>query len=308
MIPFNYHHLYYFYVIAQEGSIAKATKILHLAQPTISAQLKQFEHFLNVQLFVRENKKLILTDEGRQVLSYAKTIFDIGQELKDRMVDLSYKGKLRMQIGITNFVPKTVVEVLLDYILKTEPTLYIQLEKDNTKKLIQDLDDHLLDMILTDTPFETSLGVDITNKFIGKIPIVFCAHPRLAKNIKKFPRDLNGQPLLLPAAPRQIFYALKEYFYENDIKPEIIGEIQDLETVRRLALRGHGIAPINILTILEAPSKQKLTILNKPSQYPLYENIYLITKKRKIPHPLTEKVIKSFNIENFIGEKKKTNV
>ncbi len=300
MIPFNYHHLYYFYVIAQEGSIAKATQILHLAQPTLSTQLKQFERFLKTQLFIRENKKLLLTDEGRQVLSYAKTIFDIGQELKGRMVDLSYKGKLKVQIGITNFVPKTVVDILLDYILKSEPNIYIQLEKDNTKKLLQDLDDHLLDMVLTDAPFETNLGAGIQNKFLGKIPIVFCAHPRLAKKIRRFPQDLNGQPMLLPAAPRQIFYALKEYFYKNNIKPEFIGEIQDLETVRRLALRGHGIAPINLLTIKGAPSKQRLVILNKSSQYPLYENIYLITKKRKMSHPLTETITKSFNIANYI--------
>ncbi len=300
MIPFNYHHLYYFYVIAQEGSIAKATQILHLAQPTLSAQLKQFERFLRTQLFLRENKKLVLTDEGRQVLAYAKTIFDIGQELKNRMVDLSFKGRLKIQIGITNFVPKTIVDVLLDYMIKVEPTVYIQLEKDNMKKLIQDLDDHLLDLVLTDTPFESNLGADIQNKFLGKIPIVFCAHPNLAKKIKKFPQDLNGLPMLLPAAPRQMFYELKEYFYKNNIKPEVVGEIQDLETVRRLALRGHGIAPINLLTIQGAPSKQKLVILNKPSQHSLHDNIYLITKRRKVPHPLTDKILKSFHLEDYI--------
>lgn len=300
MIPFNYHHLYYFYVIAQEGSIAKATQVLNLSQPTLSTQLKQFERFLKTQLFVRENKKLLLTDEGRQVLSYAKTIFDIGQELKDRMVDLSPKGRLKVQIGITNYVPKTIVDVLLDYLIKIEPTVYIQLEKDNMKKLIQDLDDHQLDMVLTDTPFESHLGADIQNKFLGKIPIVFCAHPDLAKKIKRFPQDLTGQPMILPAAPRQMFYELKEFFYKHNVKPEFVGEIQDLETVRRLALRGHGIAPINILTIQGAPSNQKLTILNKASQCSVNENIYLITKKRKMPHPLTEKIIKSFHINDYI--------
>ncbi|MDD3151133.1 MAG: LysR family transcriptional regulator, partial [Candidatus Gastranaerophilales bacterium] len=114
MIPFNYHHLYYFYVIAQEGSIAKATEQLRLAQPTLSAQLKQFENFLNVKLFIRENRKLILTEEGHKVLSYAKLIFDIGQELRERMVDLTDKGRPRIHIGVSNFVPKTIIDLLLD--------------------------------------------------------------------------------------------------------------------------------------------------------------------------------------------------
>ncbi|MCA9400055.1 MAG: LysR family transcriptional regulator, partial [Candidatus Omnitrophica bacterium] len=261
MIPFNYHHLYYFYVIAQEGSISRATEILNLAQPTLSAQLKQFEDFLNVKLFIREGRKLTLTEEGRKVLSYAKMIFDIGQELKDRMVDLSHKGRPHIHIGIGHFVPKTIVDLLLHFILEHEPNTYIHVEKDNMDKLIQDLNDHILDLVLTDTPFETTMSGDIKNKFIGKIPIVFCAHPTIARHIKQFPKDITGQPMIFPAAPRQIAYTLKEFLYEHQLEPKIVGEIQDIETVRRLALRGYGIAALNLLTVKEAPAKENLTIL-----------------------------------------------
>ncbi|VAW13766.1 hypothetical protein MNBD_BACTEROID05-1175 [hydrothermal vent metagenome] len=301
MIPFNYHHLYYFYVIAQEGSISKATEQLRLAQPTLSAQLKQFEKFLNVELFVRENRRLMLTEEGHRVLSYAKMIFDIGKELKDRMVDLSDKDRIHLNIGITNFVPKTVAETLLDYILKINPSTYIKLEKDKMSKLAQDLDDHLIDLILTDTPFEASTGAGFNIKLIGKLPILFCAHPVLAKKIKKFPKDMNDMPLILPAAPRQIFYTLKEYLYEHHIEPRIVGEIQDTEVVRRLALRKYGIAALNLLTIREAPSRQKLIIINKNKNYQIFEKIYLISKKRKMPHPLIEKTLEEFRMGNFIN-------
>ena len=102
MIPFNYHHLYYFYVIAQEGSITKASKQLRLAQPTLSTQLKQFEVFLDVKLFDREKRKLTLSEEGQRFLSYAKMIFDIGQELKDRIGHLPYKDRVEIKIGISN--------------------------------------------------------------------------------------------------------------------------------------------------------------------------------------------------------------
>lgn len=299
MIPFNYHHLYYFYVIAQEGSIARATGQLNLSQPTLSTQLKQFESFLNVKLFIRENRRLVLTEEGHRVLSYAKMIFDIGQELKDRMVDLSHKGRMHLSIGITNFVPKTVAEMLLDHILKINPNTYIKLEKDKMPKLVQDLDDHIIDLILTDTPFETSMGAGFNIKLVGKIPIVFCAHPSLAKKVKNYPKDMNNMPLILPAAPRQIFYTLKEYLYEHHIEPRIVGEIQDIEVVRRLALRKYGIAALNLLTVREAPAIQKLIILNKGTKNAIFEKVYLITKERKQPHPLVENIIKEFNIENL---------
>jgi hypothetical protein len=57
----------------------------------------------------------------------------------------------------------------------------------------------------------------------NRIAIVFCAHPRLAKKIKNFPEDLDGQPMILPAILRQIAHTLKEFLYENNIEPKIVG-------------------------------------------------------------------------------------
>lgn len=302
MIPFNYHHLYYFYIIAKEGSISKASKQLRLAQPTLSTQLKQFETFLNVQLFIRENRHLTLTEEGHRVLSYAKAIFDIGQEMKDRMIDLTQKGRMHIHIGLSNYVPKTIVELLLDFILTHEPDVHIVLSKEKMPKLTQDLQDNLLDLILTDTPFEGQISGEMQNNLIGKIPIVFCAHPQLARQLKKFPQSLNGTPLFLPASPRQLFYTIQEYLFEHQLKPKIIGEIEDIEIIRRLVLRQYGVAPLNLLTVREAPSNQQLTILNKTSKNTIFEKIYLITKKKKTAHPLVKRILTNFHMNDLISK------
>ena len=71
----NYHHLYYFKVIATTGSIAKASEILLVGQPALSSQLKQLETALGQKLFERRNKGLHLTEAGRVALEYAETIF-----------------------------------------------------------------------------------------------------------------------------------------------------------------------------------------------------------------------------------------
>ena len=73
----NYHHLYYFKTIAEEGTVSRAAEKLRLGQPTLSAQLKQFEDQLDVQLFERVNKRLVLTEHGRIALDYAKNILDL---------------------------------------------------------------------------------------------------------------------------------------------------------------------------------------------------------------------------------------
>lgn len=296
MIPFNYHHLYYFYTIAQAGSVSRASEKLRLAQPTLSAQLKQFENYLNIRLFEREGKKLILTDEGRYLLSYAKEIFDTGQELMDNLGDLSHKGRLRIQIGVSNYTPKSFVDAFLRFILKIEPNVYISVAEDKNETMIQDLRKHVLDLVLSDTPSLGSEQHEIESHLVGKIPIVFCADPKIAKQFSRFPKDLNSAPMILPTAQSQVYQAVQEYFIANRVQPKIIAEIEDVELVRRLVLKGMGIAPLNEFTAKLAPSREPLVILNKHNKINIYENIYLLVRKRKKNHPLLPQILKQFKI------------
>jgi LysR family transcriptional activator of nhaA len=77
----NYHHLLYFWTVAKEGSLRQASEVLHVSQPSISAQLKQLEQSLGTSLFTRANRRLILTDTGQTILGYAEEIFSLGLEL-----------------------------------------------------------------------------------------------------------------------------------------------------------------------------------------------------------------------------------
>ena len=83
----NYHHLLYFWTVAKAGSITAACSQLHLAQPTISAQLRNLENALGRKLFTRAGRHLVLTEAGRLVYRYADEIFSLGRELLDTLKD-----------------------------------------------------------------------------------------------------------------------------------------------------------------------------------------------------------------------------
>ena len=70
----NYHHLLYFWTVAREGSVTRASEQLQLAQPTVSAQLRALEESLGERLFVRAGRRLELTDTGRIAYQYAEEI------------------------------------------------------------------------------------------------------------------------------------------------------------------------------------------------------------------------------------------
>ena len=105
----NLHHLRYFMTIAEEGSISSASKKLLVGQPALSAQLKQFEDWIGVELFKRTGKRLLITQPGEFVLKYAKAIHSLELEL---MANLSHAGELSKKefvIGAQESVPKSIL-------------------------------------------------------------------------------------------------------------------------------------------------------------------------------------------------------
>ena len=71
----NYHHLLYFWVVAREGTIARACDQLHLTQPSISKQLHQLEHSVGEKLFKRVGRNLVLTETGQAGLPLCRGDF-----------------------------------------------------------------------------------------------------------------------------------------------------------------------------------------------------------------------------------------
>ncbi len=79
----NYHHFLYFWVVAKEGTIVKASQKLRLAHPTISGQIHRLEQSLGEKLFARRGRRLVLTEAGQVAFRYAEEIFTLGREFVD---------------------------------------------------------------------------------------------------------------------------------------------------------------------------------------------------------------------------------
>jgi LysR family transcriptional regulator, transcriptional activator of nhaA len=295
MLPFNFHHLYYFYVIAKEGVVSKAARKLHVSQPNLSAQLKQFENYLGVALFTREGKNILLTEDGRAALSYAQMIFNAGQEFSDVMRDKSKKGNLRIQMGVANSTSKACASELISFFLETDPTAFLCVRDDSMENLADDLKDHALDVIFSDAAYHGRQEEQIHSYLVAKIPVVFCGHRSLMKKYRKLSDGLSHIPMILPTHPASTFEGIQEYFAKKKLKPRVVGEIGDAELVLRLVLRGEAIAPLNRFSASRSLGGSQLVITQEDTG--VFESLYLINKNRKTPHPLVEKAIQHFRIK-----------
>jgi len=141
----NYHHLLYFWSVAKHGTVAKACEELHLAQPTISAQIRALEESLGEKLFIRTGRQLILTEMGRIAFRYAEDIFSIGRDLMNTMKGRGSGRPLRLTVGIVDVVPKLLAARLLESTSRQSPSTRLICWEDKLDQLLADLAIHGLD-------------------------------------------------------------------------------------------------------------------------------------------------------------------
>ncbi|MEW5906664.1 MAG: LysR family transcriptional regulator [Elusimicrobiota bacterium] len=294
MIPINYHHLYYFHAIARAGSITKACAELLLAQSTLSAQLKQLEKALGRRLFDRKNQRLSLTEEGRLVLDYAESIFEMGKELQDAMRDRPLAGRVAIQVGILNATPRAFGHALLECLLRDPSLANVVTHEEDLAGLTNSLKQHRLDVALSDIPIAGRDREELVNHFICRIPVVLAAAPELAARCRKFPADLSSLPFILPSMPSQVFRQVQDALAARAITPRVLAEVQDVELARRLALAGHGITPLNEYSVAASLPAGGLKIISSSRSLGIYESVYLVTRKRKWLNPLTDRLIINF--------------
>lgn len=290
MIPLNYHHLYYFYVIAKEGSITKARSKLLLAQPTLSAQLKQLERSLGKELFVRRGRRLLLTQEGRRALDFAESIFELGRELQSSLRAEPVKGQTHLRLAAIRGFSRAYLHSFAMAALRFGAGR-IFIEEDAGDDLLSGLSDHQYDIVLTDErPVATEER--FTSRLVGSVPIVLAAVPTLARRVTR-PQHLDQAPLILPRPQARVARYFNDWFAMHRVKPHVVAEVADAELARRLAISGMGIAPINEHTLAVSPPLGALRRL-KLSFGPIRQNLFLITRRSKWMNPIAKQMMEEF--------------
>ena len=162
----NYKNLHYFWAVARDGGVARASERLNLTFQTISGQLSLLEEYLGVDLFSRVGRNLELTDTGRMVLSYADEIFSLGGELEEVIHQWPDGRPQLFRVGVVDVLPKSITHRILDPALQmSEPVRMICREAD-LDTLLAELAVHRLDLVLSDRPIpppQSVHGVSVTS-------------------------------------------------------------------------------------------------------------------------------------------------
>lgn len=279
----NYHHLLYFWLVAHEGSLARASAELRLAQSTVSGQIRALENALGEQLFTRSGRRLVLTEIGRVVYRYADEIFSLGRELQDAIKGQPVGRPLRLAVGIADVVPKLVAKHLLEPALKLSVPVHLICHEDKPDRLLAELAVHSLDIVIADAPVGPTTRIRTFNHLLGECDVVFFGTAKLAAAHKRgFPKSLHGAPVILPTENTTLRRSLDQWFATRGIHPHIVGEFEDNALLQVFGQAGMGLFPAASVIADEVQRQHRVRRIGKLDG--LRERFYAISAERKLKH------------------------
>ena len=280
----NYHHLHYFWVVAREGSIARASTQLNLAQPTISGQIHALEEALGEQLFTRAGRRLVLTEVGRVVYRYAEEIFTLGRELMDTLKGRATGRPLRLVVGVADVLPKLIAYRLLEPALHLPTPVQVICREGKLDRLLAELALYELDVVLSDAPSNSLNNIRAFNHLLGECGVSLFGTPSLAETYSAdFPAALDNAPFLLPTDNTMLRRALDQWFASTGIRPRVMGEFEDSALLSAFGQTSLGIfaGP----AVIETEIQQQYGVVVIGRLETVRERFYAIAVERKLKHP-----------------------
>jgi LysR family transcriptional activator of nhaA len=279
----NYHHLYYFYVTAREGSIIKASTVLCLAPQTISGQIGVLEDSMGYPLFDRVGKRLVLNAQGKIAFSYADDIFRLGSELVKTIKNTSEGQQQVFSIGVTDVLPKVLAFDLFRSCFDNNQNLRLVCKEGDLDSLLGELAANRIDIILSDRPLIPGTRIAAYNHLIGESGVTFFAAPNLATTLREdFPQSLHHQAMLIPGDKAAQKLDLMAWFSSIGISPQIKAEFEDSALMKLFGQAGYGIfcGPTSIEKHIS--EQYQVDIIGRTND--IKERLHLISPERKLKH------------------------
>jgi LysR family transcriptional activator of nhaA len=238
-------------------------------------------------LFEREGKRLLLTPVGATALDYANAIFAMGDELTAVLRGGSRPKSTALRVGVTDSVPKLLTVAIMEPLLEKHRTeLELTCDEGAYAALLGRLAGAELDMVLADAAVPANLSRTLQATLLAESGISFVAAPTLATRLKgKFPQCLDGAPLLAGSVAHSLLgQSLESWYARHNVRPHIVGRIDDSALLKGFAHSGLGIATVPTSIEDEVVKQYRVKVVGRTNE--VVQSVFLIRSRGRKPHPL----------------------
>ena len=256
----NYHHLYYFYKIAEFSGLRGASESLGVGQATLSVALKNLEGAIGHKLFERKSKKLVLNEWGVLVLEYAKEIFRLGDELIEVLNDHPTHSRAPLTIAALDGVPKSVFFQIVERALSEHKHQIITLEGKG-ETLFAELAQHKIDLVVSNFPPAAFTDAKFYTRSLGRLPVIMCGSAKFKSLAKGFPQSLEGQPIVLPTGHSRLRHDVDHFLQKHHLNLDVRAESQDGSLQKIMGENHVGIFPVSKVSVQQELDEKNFLIL-----------------------------------------------
>ena len=263
---YTLNQLRVFLKVVQNQSVTKASEELHLTQPAVSIQLKNFQDQFEIPLTEVVGRKIYVTDFGKEIAEAAEQILQQVGTINYKT--LAYKGQLfgKLKLSIVS-TGKYIMPYFLSDFLKLHPGIELEMDVTNKNKVVKSLQQNEIDFALVSIIPE-KLNVEkidlMQNKlyFVGNMDEDFSSKNDMETIFQK-------RPLLFRENGSGTRQSMERFIQKNAIKIEKKMELTSNEAVKQSILAGLGYSIMPLIGI-------RKEIQNKELQEKLNELISLL--------------------------------
>ncbi|MCU6713680.1 LysR substrate-binding domain-containing protein [Megasphaera butyrica] len=276
--------LTYFVEVAHKKSFTKASKALHISQPSISKGIKALEEHWNIRLFDRKGKNVELTEMGAYLLPRIEGILNDFTALNEEMESPQLLNAGKLTVGVPPMIASSLISPFIGHFITSYPQIELELTEVGSLDIVSAIDDGLVQVGFVALPITTEMPYDFFIFHREPLEIVMPPDHRLAKARELTLDDIKDEPLVYYAPS----FALNPYihsFYQNIMAhPKIICQSNNWDLQIEMVIARMGIALLPRSICQRIPSGKAVHIpLVAPS---IYWTLALIWKSKGfLSHP-----------------------
>ena len=278
--------LRYFLTVAREESFSRAADALYLSQPTLSRQIREMEEELGVQLLVRTNRNVRLTQEGQRLRRRAQEIVDLMDKTQEEFAspEGEVAGEIAIGCGETQIM-REVAKVAIP-LQHEHPGIHFNLYSANADDVSEKLDQGLLDFGLMFEPFDMRKYDTLIFPFFDTVGFLMQDSHPLAKKKSICMEDVTGIPLIIPRQGHAISPSASVMNRDFDLsRLNVVCYYNLLFNAAVMVEQGMGIA-FCLDHLAETTEHTGLTF--RPVYPPMVNRLRLAWKKYQIFSPASE--------------------
>lgn len=278
MLHFTLRQLQVFEKVASHLNYSRAAEELYLSQPAVSMQIKQLEGHIGLPLFEQMGKKIFLTEAGRELFHYARSIAQQLAEMESVFDEMKGVGQGKLTLSVVNTANYFTPQLLATF-CQRHPNINIILQVANRDAVLKQLADNNTDLAIMGQPPD---GLDIEAVRFMDNPLVVIASPShpLAQLSQISFAQLADQNFLSREKGSGTRSAMERVFAQHNIQPHISMEMETNEAIKQAVQAGMGLGILSLHSIELELETKRLVMLNV-EYFPLLRHWFVAHRSTK---------------------------